>query len=251
VQPGQQLERGDYIHERVYQRLRDMIVEGDLEAGERLVETELARILGVSRTPVREGIRRLLQENWVEMREFGGVCVRRLTAQDLVDAYRTRAVLEALAARLACEKITPAKLEKLEQIVAGEFAALDKTDLAVTSRLNTDFHDSLARLCDNKPLLDALQVLGIHTVHYKRAIQRAAEADEAWREQYTSHALARIQDHAKIIDLLRSGEGDVLEDHVRRHVLETADSLVALLDLNRDEAGISRNTAELSTFFHL
>jgi DNA-binding GntR family transcriptional regulator len=233
VQPGQQLERGVYIHERVYQRLRDMIVDGDLEAGDRLVETDLARTLGVSRTPVREAIRRLLQENWVDMQEFGGVCVRQLTEKDLVDAYRARAALESLAARLACERITPQTLRMLDEIVAGEFDALGRRDLQRTTRLNTDFHESLARLCGNRPLLDALQVLSIHTVHYKRAILRAAAADAAWQDQYETHALGRIRDHARIVELLKSDDADALESHVRQHVLETASSLVDLLDLHK------------------
>lgn len=231
-----QLERGESLHERVYQRLRGMIVDGSLEPGERLVETELASALGVSRTPVREGIRRLLQENWVEMRALGvGVSVRNVTAQDLVDSYTARAAMEALAARIASTKMSDEQIDELDRIVAGEFDALGRHDLPRFSRLNTEFHDGLVRWCGNRPLLDALEVLTIHTVHYRRAILKTAAGSPEWQTEYEDYAVGRIRDHARIVELFRKREHEALEEAVRRHVMVNAESLISLLDLG-DEA---------------
>jgi DNA-binding GntR family transcriptional regulator len=233
------VERGEYIHERVYQRLRGMIVDGSLAPGERLFETELARTLGVSRTPIREGIRRLLQENWVEMRALGGVSVRKVTARDLVDSYTARAAMEALAARIASERITDEQIEDLDLTVAQEFDALGRHDLPRLSRLNIEFHDGLARWCGNRPLLDALEVLSIHTVHYRRAIVQAAADDPEWQTEYEDYAIGRIRDHARIVDLLRKRDGGAVEEAVRQHVMVNAENLLALLNLDGGEASNS------------
>ncbi|MDQ7909909.1 GntR family transcriptional regulator [Phytohabitans sp. ZYX-F-186] len=244
------LDRGAFMHERVYERIRDMIVDGRLAPGDRLIETTLAATLGVSRTPVRESIRRLLQEKWVVLQETGGVTVRRMSAKDLVDAYTTRAALEAVGGRLAAQNATRADVDRLRKLTLAERAAMEAGQLEKLSRLNTRFHDGVAVLSGNQPLLDALNGLAIHTVYYKRAIATAAQ-DPAWHAQYLTYVAHRLSDHERVVELLDAHAADEVEDWMRRHVVENADNLVKLLRLEPDAGSdVELSRIQLSTRPH-
>lgn len=232
--PDGPIDRGAYMHERVYQRIRDMIVDGRLGPGDRLVETALASHLGVSRTPVREAIRRLVQERWVVLQDTGGVTVRELSARDLVDAYTARAALESMATRLAARNATAQEIAELRKLTEQEAEATKQADLVLLSKVNGMFHDGVARLSRNQPLLDALSGLAIHTIYFKRAILRAAE-DPEWHTQYLEYVQHRNADHVTILNLIAQGDCDAAEEWMRQHVLENADNLVKLLKLNSDD----------------
>lgn len=206
-------------------------MDGRLQPGDRLVETTLAEEIGVSRTPVREAIRRLLQEKWVVLHEFGGAIVRGFSADDLKGAYTTRAVLEGLAGRLACRNASDAGIAELRGLVASEKEAQAEGRLEDLSALNATFHESVAKLCQNPSLLDALGALAIHTVYYRRAIVVASK-DAAWRQRYVEYVKHRIDDHMHIVQLLESRDEDKTEARMRRHVLENADNMIDLLGLD-------------------
>lgn len=242
---GYKLDRGPFIHDLVYERIREMIVDGRLRPGDRLVESALAKTIKVSRTPVREAIRRLSQERWIEPQEFGGARVRSMSARDLIDAYTTRAVLEGLAARLACENATTDDIARLRALTVEESEALEAGELKLLSKLNSLFHGGVSDLSRNQPLLDALNGLGIHTVYYKRAILEAAEQPD-WRAEYKRYVRRRIDDHVQIIDLLEAGDGAQAEDWTRRHVVENADNLVQLLNLDAGGEDLTLSQIQLS-----
>lgn len=129
--------------------LRSLILNGTFDAGDRLAETSLADRLGLSRTPLRQAMDRLVDEGLLERIETGGCRVARFTLDDIMDAIELRGVLEGTAARLAAERgIVPDLgvrmndvLNELDRAVAPEHL-----NFAEYVRLNAEFHDLLARL---------------------------------------------------------------------------------------------------------
>src|SRR5512139_3162319 len=104
---------------RAYQELRRIILEGQVGPGKKLNEGELAKALGISRTPIREAINRLEKEGLVEIFPQRGAFVVQFTEEDVYELFLIRENLEGLAARLATGKITPASLAKLESCLEG------------------------------------------------------------------------------------------------------------------------------------
>ncbi|QXJ20847.1 GntR family transcriptional regulator [Actinomadura graeca] len=147
----------------VYKRLRELIVAGEYPPGERLTEAALSETLAVSRTPVREALRRLEGDGLV-LGAGRGVVVNRLTPEYLDHAYEVRAALESLTAQLAAGRqragrIAPASLTGLERdaLLLEEVTA--SGDLARAVALNRQFHRTVAELAGNPIALDALERL--------------------------------------------------------------------------------------------
>ena len=114
---GFELEMNEYLPLRdvVFQTLRQAILRGELKPGERLMEIHLAQKLGVSRTPVREAIRKLELEGLVLMIPRKGAIVAEITVQDLEDVLEVRMALEELAVKIACKRITQEQLEEIKR----------------------------------------------------------------------------------------------------------------------------------------
>ena len=112
-----ELEMNEYLPLRdvVFQTLRQAILRGELKPGERLMEIHLAQKLGVSRTPVREAIRKLELEGLVLMIPRKGAIVAEITVQDLEDVLEVRMALEELAVKIACKRITEEQLEEIKR----------------------------------------------------------------------------------------------------------------------------------------
>jgi len=132
--------------------LRDLVLKGEIEPGERLSEVALAARLSVSRTPLRAALQKLEQEGLVTLIPSGGYSVRSFTRQDMIDAIELRGVLEGTVARLAAERgVTPAKLAELRSVIAelDETVVMDASvmDFGRYETLNGIFHRHLWELC--------------------------------------------------------------------------------------------------------
>lgn len=142
---------------------------GRLQPGERLIETKLAEMLRISRTPIREAIRKLEKEGLVVPLTSGGVGVYSLSRDDLKDLYDCRAALEGLAARQAALRITEEQIAELDGILKKTSTALDLGDIETVVRNNTRFHDAIIQASGNRRLqriMDELrsQILQVRTV---------------------------------------------------------------------------------------
>ena len=150
-----QIEMNEYLPLRdvVFNTLRQAILRGELQPGERLMEIQLAQRLGVSRTPVREAIRKLELEGLVLMIPRRGAEVAEITRQDLEDVLEVRAALEELAVKDACEHITDEQLQDLKK-AANEFKrSLEGTDLVACAEADIHFHEIIYAATNNKRLV--------------------------------------------------------------------------------------------------
>jgi DNA-binding GntR family transcriptional regulator len=213
--------------DRAYTALRGGILGGRYGSGERLGEIEIADELGLSRTPVREALRRLGSEGLVEVLPHRGSRVRTWTAQDLDETYELRALLEGLAARRAATGLDAGTLAELDTLAArmvtvdpslGHRPAGEFTELAA---LNGRFHALITAAAGSAQLAATLAGL-VQLPLVMRTYRR-----------YTPAALARSHaHHRELVDALRAGDGAWAESVMRSHVLAAR---AVLLDSHRDE----------------
>lgn len=140
------------LGQSVYEALLGLVVAGRLRPRQHLVETELARQLGVSRQPVREALHRLQAEGWVEFRPNGGAFVHVPSTHEVDELLAVRALLEVEAARLAACRAGQHELARLEDICCHGEDAVRDDDVAQFIAANHDFHAALAELAGNTVL---------------------------------------------------------------------------------------------------
>lgn len=147
-----QLEAYKPLREIVFETMREAIINGDLAPGERLMEVQLAEEMGVSRTPVREAIRKLELEGFVAMIPRKGAYVADYSIKDITDVFEIRAALESLAAGLACERITDQELDELQKLVVRVFETAKENDIETLIKVDTEFHDRIYQASRNSRL---------------------------------------------------------------------------------------------------
>ena len=164
-----QLEMNKYLPLRdvVFQTLRQAILRGELKPGERLMEIQLAQKLGVSRTPVREALRKLELEGLVIMIPRRGAIVADITVQDLNDVLEVREALEELAVRKACECATDEQLKALKQAINDFKRCTESEDLLGCVEADMEFHEIIYAATNNKRLQQMLLNLREQMYRYR------------------------------------------------------------------------------------
>lgn len=155
------------LRDVVFNTLRQAILRGELKPGERLLEIQLANKLGVSRTPIREAIRKLELENLVIMIPRKGAVVAEITEKSLRDVLEVRRALEELAVRLACEKMTDSDIKELIEAAKGFETALKTKDVTIYAEADVKFHDIIYRATDNQRLIQLLYNLREQMYRYR------------------------------------------------------------------------------------
>ena len=196
------------LRDVVFNTLRQAILRGEFKPGERLMEIQLANKLGVSRTPIREAIRKLELEGLVIMIPRKGAEVADITEKSLRDVLEVRKALEELAVQLACEKITQEELEELEK--AGEnFKKVLKRSKDITEVAEADvrFHDVIYMATDNQKLIHLLNKLREQMYRYRVEYLKREEAHPQL-----------IAEHAAIIEHISKGEKKAATDIMCKHI---------------------------------
>ena len=147
------------VRERVREELRERIVTGVLRPGDRLVERDLAKDLGVSRVPVREAIHSLEADGFVVVQSPRRVVVRRLSRVDVEELFDVREALEVLATGLACQRADPPALRRLKRAVTEAARALAAGNITQAADANVHFHQEIVTLAGNGLLLSMLHQL--------------------------------------------------------------------------------------------
>ena len=145
------------LHESVYKRLREFILDGDVTPGDRLDERYLSSALGVSRTPIRDAIGRLAAEGLIDYRPHQGNFVKLLTVGEFDDLYVVREELECLAVKLASARVTPEFLDLLEKTVSDSEQALEEGDLAGFGHADQRMHQLIVETAGNAALSASLE----------------------------------------------------------------------------------------------
>lgn len=151
----------------VFKTLRQGILTGELEPGERLMEIHLAKRLGVSRTPIREAIRKLELEGLVTMVPRKGARVAQITQKGLKDVLEVRRALDALSVQLACERITEEELARLKQAAAEFESATQTKDVTKIAHADVLFHDCIVKATGNERLAQLVSNLSEQLYRYR------------------------------------------------------------------------------------
>jgi DNA-binding GntR family transcriptional regulator len=151
------------LHDRIVAELRRAIVTRRFAPGERLVEERLAEEMGVSRVPVREAIRALASEGFVELTARRGASVAKLSLREARETIELRALLEGQNARLAARKCDPGVHRRITAVLTKGTAAVEDNRFDQLAELNNRFHEELARAGQNTVLADTLQRLRVRT----------------------------------------------------------------------------------------
>ena len=208
------------LREVVSETLREAIVSGVLKPGERLMEIQLAEELGVSRTPVREAIRKLELEGFVIMIPRRGTYVADLSIKDINEVFEIRTALDVLAAGLAAERITDEELELMERILVQIGEYVDKNELEPIVELDSQFHDILYRACRNDRLVGIINNLREQFTRF-RTISMAFPG----RIQNT------LEEHSRLVEAIASRNVDLAQQLAREHMENSEQTL--LMDMNK------------------
>lgn len=141
------------LREVIFNTLREAIIVGELKPGERLMEVQLAEKMGVSRTPVREAIRKLELEGLVEMIPRKGAHVADLSVKDIMDVLEVRATLDGLATALSASRITEDEIKELKHVQSQFANYVEKENLQGTIKKDVEFHDIIYRSSRNDKLI--------------------------------------------------------------------------------------------------
>ena len=137
------------LGEAVYIALREAIIKSQFKSGERLMETELAEEMMVSRTPVREAVRKLQSEGYVVMLPRKGTYVTSLSLQDVSDVYEIRSALESMAATKAAERASSDEIAQMRRFLDGETGEWDASDLSQNIIADVKFHSMIYKASKN------------------------------------------------------------------------------------------------------
>lgn len=208
-EPNFQVNMNDYLPLRdvVFNTLRQAILRGELKPGERLMEIQLANKLGVSRTPIREAIRKLELEGLVLMIPRKGAEVAEITEKSLKDVLEIRRALEDLAVRLACEKITKEELKELKKAGDDFKKVLKSQDITEVAEADVRFHDVIYMATDNPKLIQLLN-------NFREQMYR-------FRVEYLKKDEVRPQllaEHDEIIKYITEGNKEEAARVVTRHI---------------------------------
>ena len=204
-----------------YDRIRRLILDSELDGPASLTEATLAERMGVSRTPVREALKRLEQEGLVE-RSGRGVRVRERSPEEILEIYEVRVVLEAAAARGAALRRTPLDLSRLEAL---HEQMLGVPDLADRVRSNTRFHQALWRASHNATLEDVSTRLISHLHRYPHS---TLAFPGRWEQV--------LAEHEAIIAAVRDGDADRAAKASSEHMTLARDTRLRMFALEMDDA---------------
>ena len=165
------------LRDVVFNTLRQAILRGELKPGERLMEIQLANKLGVSRTPIREAIRKLELEGLVLMIPRKGAEVADISEKSLRDVLEVRRALEELAVRLTCEKITKAQIRELRESAEEFKKILRSSDITQIAEADVRFHDIIYLATDNQKLILLLNNLREQMYRYRIEYLKRPEVD--------------------------------------------------------------------------
>lgn len=204
-----QVNKYEYLPLRdvVFNTLRQAILRGELKPGERLMEIQLANKLGVSRTPIREAIRKLELEGLVLMIPRKGAEVADISEQSLRDVLEVRRALEELAGSLACDRITPEQIEQMRQAEQDFIDVLKDGDVTKIAEADEKFHDIIYLATGNQKLITMLNNLREQMYRYRVECLKQVEL----REQLS-------QEHQDMIRLIEEKRKDDTVRLIRKHI---------------------------------
>jgi DNA-binding GntR family transcriptional regulator len=195
------------LHDEVVERLRALIIEGDLLPESRIPELALSRRLGISRTPLREALKVLAAEGLVTLMPHRGATVTTLDARSVDYMFQVLEALEPLAAELACSHMPQSAIDDVRQWHDEMIRCYKRRERAEYFRLNQRIHETIVRACGNPILITIYEGLGSRVRYARYMVNLSAES---WQQA--------VSEHVEILDALAARNGKRLARILRRHL---------------------------------
>ena len=212
------------LRDVVFNTLRRAILTGELKPGERLMEVHLANRLGVSRTPIREAIRKLELEGLVTMIPRRGAEVAQITEKSLQDVLEVRRALDALCVELACDRITSEEKEALKQ-ACDEFEKATKTgDVTTIAGADVALHDIIVRATGNQRLIQLINNLSEQMYRYRFEYIK----DEKGHDNL-------VNEHRMIYESILHGDKEKAAEAAKLHIDNQEKSIIRQIRMEREQ----------------
>ena len=203
------------LRETVCEALRDAIRRGILEPGERLMEVQLAEELGISRTPVREAIRKLEQEGYVIMMPRRGTYVSSVSVHDVKEIFEIRSALESLSTGLAAIRIEPEELEKLRALLAELEGHIERKDIDKIVATDVEFHGLLYQVSRNDRLVAIISNLKEQLARFRTLSM-----------SYPGRLQETLEEHRAMVEAIAAGDVEAARDAAERHMERAEETLL-------------------------
>jgi len=203
------------LRDVIFNTLREAIIVGELKPGERLMEVQLAEKMGVSRTPVREAIRKLELEGLVEMLPRKGAHVADLSVKDIMNVLEVRATLDGLASSLSAVRITDEETKELKGVLAQFVNYVEKENLQGSIKKDVEFHDIIYRSSRNDKLIQISNNL-------REQIQRFRVI---YIKDYGS-SRELIREHADIYEAIISKNPEAAMNFANKHIMNQEETII-------------------------
>jgi len=194
------------LADQVFEKIENDILSGELKRGEIITETFLSSRLGVSRTPIREALRRLEQEHLIEDSLKGSVVIG-VTESDLDDIYLIRNQIESLACKMAAQVRTENDLAKLKEILELQEFYVEKEQPDKIRMMDNEFHEALYKMCGRNTFYEILTVL-------HRKIQKYRKASVTNK----SYAKQSVSEHREIFEAIEKQDGELAFNVAKNHI---------------------------------
>ncbi|MBQ4404375.1 MAG: GntR family transcriptional regulator [Selenomonadaceae bacterium] len=212
------------LRETVCEVLRDAIRRGVLEPGERLMEVQLAEELGISRTPVREAIRKLEQEGYVIMLPRRGTYVSSVSVHDVKEIFEIRTALESLATVLATVRIEPEELEKLRALLAEIEGHIERKDIEKIVATDIEFHGLLYQVSRNDRLVTIISNLKEQLARFRTLSM-----------SYPGRLQETLEEHRAMVEAIAAGDADAAREAAERHMEQAEKTLLKAMRKNKNK----------------
>ena len=203
------------LREVVCETLREAIRSGVLKPGERLMEIQLADELGVSRTPVREAMRKLELEGYVIMLPRRGTYVANISIRDINEVFEIRTTLDALASGLAAERITEEELEQLERLLVSIGENIEKRNMKKVVEDDMEFHDLLYKASRNQRLVGIISNLREQMTRFR-----------SMSMSYPGRLKKTLEEHSRLVEAIAQRDVELAQKLAVEHMENSEQTLL-------------------------
>lgn len=212
------IEKNKSMREKVYDTLKQMIIDGVIKPGERIIETEYSNKFQISRTPIREAIRMLELEGLVESQTTGGVIVKTLTREEISEIYKIRIALESLIIEEIIKKINNQDIKKLEKVLKNTKKAFEIKDIEKVFSLFTEFNQILYDIASLPKVTGMINNINLYLKRFRKlSIDNPSRKEEAF------------EDHVQILEAIKNKELSTAISINRMHLEKSMNFILSKL----------------------
>ncbi len=219
------------LREVVCESLRDAIRKGILKPGERLMEIQLAEDLGVSRTPVREAIRKLEQEGYVIMMPRRGTYVASMSIRDVNEIFEIRTALESLSNGLAAERITAEELERLQRLLIQISGYIKEGNMEKIVETDIEFHELLYQASRNTRLVGIIANLREQLTRFRTLSM-----------SYPGRLEATLEEHRDMVEAIAQGDVKAAHKAAERHMEHSEQTLLKAMNIKKGKQKVTEES---------